>query len=97
MGCYLLQMYLFSEQLFSPSLVPQGYVESHTADQRLGLMSEGQVTDHPSYSAHLVSASNPSPVEAGMEDCLDRNTTLSRSFKSSHLFQELILFICYFI
>jgi len=61
-----------------------GCIESHTADQRLGFLSSGQVGAHPSFSANLVTSNNPSPVDG---DFLDRDTTISRSFRSS-LFQS---------
>ena len=61
-----------------------GCIESHTADQRLGFLSSGQVGAHPSFSGNLVTSNNPSPVDG---DFLDRDTTISRSFRSS-LFQS---------
>jgi len=51
-------------------------------DQRLGFLSSGQVVAHPSFSANLMTSNNPSPVDGG--DFLDRDTIISRSFKSSH-------------
>jgi len=102
---------------YAPGMPPPGYslgpgvpcqFESHTADQRLGLMGEGagaEASQVP-FSAQLLSSAQPSLVAgaggdaAGFlqpddgllgllqsEEGLDRDTTLSRSFRSS-LFQS---------
>ena len=58
--------------------------ESHTADHRLGLVVG---PENPGFQAPVLSQNqSQSPLETG-QDVLDRNTTLSRSFRSS-LFQS---------
>ena len=69
---------------------PPRCLESHTADHRLGLLADGAVggaEPPPSFSANLLSSNHPTfdfgPGCNVIEDVLDRDTTLSRSFRST--------------